>query len=230
MPGRIRPGLGAPRRPRPTPGRRPDEPPTNGPVVTWTFQQRLASRSMARITRALNDMKIPVCTRPNRCRPPVTAAANPTTAAPSRTWVLRARVCVSSVHRGAGVGTFLAGRPGGVSRGGPGVWAPRTATTAGSSGSPARPVRLVLVLVRGTGRLIRGAGRQPRAAKTNTKAAFTLIWIVGRGTPRDALAGAHRACYGPGDAGLKAPRRPRRLRIGVLDAKPRRDETRACGS
>ncbi|MGA4538960.1 recombinase family protein [Uniformispora flossi] len=33
--------------------------PTNGPIVTWMFQQRLAGHSMARITRALNDMKIP---------------------------------------------------------------------------------------------------------------------------------------------------------------------------
>ncbi|MGD3107390.1 recombinase family protein [Streptomyces sp. YGL11-2] len=33
--------------------------PTTGPIVTWIFTQRLASHSMARIARALNDAHIP---------------------------------------------------------------------------------------------------------------------------------------------------------------------------
>ncbi len=44
--------------------------PTNGPVVTWMFQQRLAGRSMARITRALNDMKVPCPSAADRARNP----------------------------------------------------------------------------------------------------------------------------------------------------------------
>ncbi|WP_406280842.1 recombinase family protein [Embleya sp. NBC_00896] len=44
--------------------------PTNGPVVTWMFQQRLAGHSMARITRALNDMKIPCPAAADRARNP----------------------------------------------------------------------------------------------------------------------------------------------------------------
>ncbi len=44
--------------------------PTNGPVVTWMFQQRLAGHSMARNTRALNDMKIPCPAAADRERNP----------------------------------------------------------------------------------------------------------------------------------------------------------------
>ncbi|WTW98265.1 recombinase family protein [Streptomycetaceae bacterium NBC_01309] len=44
--------------------------PDTGPIVTWMFQQRLAGRSVARIARALNDMKIPCPAAADRERNP----------------------------------------------------------------------------------------------------------------------------------------------------------------
>lgn len=44
--------------------------PTNGPVITWMCQQRLAGHNMARVTRALNDMNIPCPAAADRERNP----------------------------------------------------------------------------------------------------------------------------------------------------------------